>query len=471
MNGKKAIHFGTDGWRAIIAREFTFENVAKVILAIGDYLKEKSLETRPVVIGYDNRFLAENFGQLAAEIFSSQGFKVLLCDINSPTPVVAFAVVAQKAGGAVMFTASHNPPEYQGIKFIPEYAGPASAEITGTIEKNLEKFAKALPSYIPRPDRIQKFNPKPAYYKQLHKLIDFKLLASRKFKVVYDPMFGVGKNYLDELMAKAGYQVEVINGQRDPLFGGILPEPKEATLKELMKKTVRAKANLGIANDGDADRYGIVDEKGNFISPDAVGSLLFYYLAKEKKIKGSAVKTVATTHTMDKIAQKLGVKIYTTPVGFKYLAKIMLREPVIIGCEQSSGLSIKGHIPEKDGILAGLLVLEMLAYYKKPLSIILKNLIKEFGAFYNDSFNLEISREKIKIIIENLKNTPPQKLAGAGLKEVITLDGVKLVYDDSSWFLVRPSGTEPLVRLYLEAPSEPKLNQLKRAVGNLFKKF
>lgn len=468
---KSSIHFGTDGWRAVIARDFTFENVKKVILAISGYLIKKGLASRPVIIGCDFRFLSEHFAQFAAEVFSSQKIPVLLAKEPAPTPVIAYSVIAQKAAGAVMLTASHNPPEYQGLKFIPDYAGPASKEITEIIEKNLARTIGKKIEIKPRPDLIKKFDPGPAYFKQLYQLIDFELLRSQKLKIVFDAMFGVGRGYLDFLLTQAGQQVQVINGFRDAFFGGILPEPKKSTLKNLAEVIKAAGADLGLATDGDADRFGVVDKTGNFISPEAIGSLLFEYLVKVKKTKGAAVKTVAMTHTMDKIAAKYGVKLYTTPVGFKYLAEIMLREPVIIGCEQSSGISIKGHIPEKDGIMACLLVLEMLAHYQKPLSQVLKELMQEFGHFYNDSFNLTLPEKNKSKLIRQLKKKPLKKLGTARLKQIITIDGVKLVYADASWFLVRPSGTEPLVRLYFEAPTEEKLHKLESQVRGLIKHF
>jgi phosphomannomutase len=466
---KNEIHFGTDGWRAVIAREFTFENVSRVALSISDYLISKNIARKPVVVGYDHRFLGEQFARLVADVFSARGIEVLLCLAPAPTPAVAYAVLARKAAGAVMLTASHNPPEYQGIKFIPDYAGPAFPAITAAIEKNLASQKKNL-EIKPDSQKISNFDPRPEYFRQLRQLLDFKCLQSRKFRIVYDPMFGVGFGYLDELLKEAGQRVIIIHGSKDPLFGGVLPEPKKSTLTDLMKEVKKSGAVLGLATDGDADRFGVVDEKEHFVSPEAVGALLFNYLVTVKKIKGAAVKTVAMTHTMDKIANRYKVKLYTTPVGFKYLAQIMLREPVIIGCEQSSGLSIRGHIPEKDGIMAALLILEMLTHYRKPLSRILKDLMAEFGPFYNDSFNLELKKENQGELIEQLRQYPPRKLAGSAFKKIVTIDGVKIIYENC-WFLVRPSGTEPLVRLYFEADSPGVLKKAAQEVTALVKKI
>ncbi|NQT30110.1 MAG: phosphoglucomutase/phosphomannomutase family protein [Candidatus Saganbacteria bacterium] len=456
------IKFGTDGWRAIISDEFTFENVQKVAKAIAKYIIDHKLADKPLIIGYDPRFLADKFAQTSAKIMEDAGINCYLTERDTPTPIVAWEVVDRKACGAIMFTASHNPAEYCGIKFIPAYAGPANEEITAELQENSNRDI-----VLPKPAKkgeVERFEPRERYFNYIKSFIDPDLIKKARLKVVYDPMHGAGRGYVDRLLQDLGVEVAVINGGRDVLFGGRSPEPTGENLKELEAKVVELRADCGLANDGDADRFGVVDERGDFLNANQVFALVFDYLVSNKGYTGSVVRSVATTHLIDLVAKHHKIAVYETPVGFKHIAKLMLAKDIIIGGEESGGLSIKGHIPEKDGILADLLIVEMLAKKKKPLSQIYQDLISKVGVVLSERVNLKFSgNDKEKFMDKLLKNTPTE-FAGLKVKEVNKLDGAKLILEDGSWVLARPSGTEPLIRVYAEAPTPQKVAALLKAV-------
>lgn len=470
------VKFGTDGWRAIIAGEFNFSNVVGVCQAIAEYIIDQGQKEAGMVVGYDPRFLADAFAWTAANVFIKNGIPVYLPTRDIPTPLTAFMVQEKKAAGAVMFTASHNPAAYCGLKFIPDYAGPANTEITKKIEAKLAKVQfktfddkTEFPKKAPTGPLVKTFDPSNAYFNHLNKLIDFSKIAAHPIKIVYDPMYGAGREFLRELLEQAGCQVSLIHGQRDPLFGGSEPEPKEETLHELGQEVLAQKADLGLATDGDADRFGIVDDNGQFRPTNDVALALIEYLVSVKKLPGALVRTIATTPNTEKLAKSLGRKVYLTPVGFKYIAEIMLKEQVFLAFEQSSGLSLSGHIPEKDGLFAGLLVTEMIAHYKQPLSRIIAAVKDKIGEFHDSYFNLPLADNAKQKLLAFLKTA-----AAFGDLKIIqteTIDGVKVTMSDESWFLVRASGTEPLVRLYLEAPTLNRLHQLGKEVRQLVTKY
>ena len=359
------IKFGTDGWRAIISDQFTFENVARVSQAIALYIKSHNLADRPVIIGYDARFLADAFARKVAEVLELNGISGIITDRDTPTPTVAWLVRDNKAAGAVMLTASHNPPEYCGIKFIPEYAGPANEAITKEIEATTNRLTL---NDIPQGGKKGKFtslDPREMYLISLAKMIDLEQIKKAKLKIVLDPMYGSGRGYLDPILTNHGCTVEEIHYYRDVLFGGHNPEPSEEFLGELSQKVIDLHADLGIANDGDADRFALVDDKGRVLTANQVLPLIAWYLIKVKKVPGVLVRSIATSNLLDKVAKKFGRTVVETPVGFKYIAEVMLKQKVVVGGEESGGLSVGGHIPEKDGILAGLLAVEMLAHFGK----------------------------------------------------------------------------------------------------------
>jgi len=461
------IKFGTDGWRAVIARDFTFENLRLVTQAIGQYLKNHSLDTGGVFIGYDNRFLSEEFGLEAGKVLSSMGLKINISNEAVPTPVTAFMVRDLKLDGALMITASHNPPRYNGIKFIPYYGGPALAEITEDIEKNLKMILnneikkvdifsfdnKTLESVIPV---ISDFD---NYKKSLISLLDADLIKKSGLKVTLDTMNGAAFHIMPDILQNIlGLEINILNGIRDPLFGGTLPDPSEKNLADLKVAMIENSSDIGLALDGDADRFGVIDRKGVFLNPNNIISLCLYYLLLTRKYEegDSVVRTVATTHLLDAICKKNNIKLIEKPVGFKYIGKEMLNGKIIIGGEESGGLSIKGHIPEKDGLLANLLLLEIQAYLKNEygnfyLSDYLNRIYEEFGTFYNTRLDLDIPEDRKKTIIEYFSGLNGYKLEKKTVKELVTVDGAKAIFDDCSWVLVRASGTEPLIRCYIES--------------------
>jgi alpha-D-glucose phosphate-specific phosphoglucomutase len=467
------IKFGTDGWRAVMCEEFTFANVRKVARAIVDYLRETGRAGRGVVIGYDTRFLAERFAAVAADICATVGVPVYLTETDAPTPVVAYAILERQAAGALMFTASHNPPEYQGLKFIPEYAGPAAPEITARIEaflagSDLGTLAQpgtgggsgsGASGRLPgEPAPVSAFDPKPAYLAHLRSLVDLGALRKAGLRVLYDPMFGTGRRYLPDLLEEAGCHYTVIHGERDPLFGGETPEPIEAHLGELITRVRAGEADLGLATDGDADRFGIIDSDGSYLSANRIIPLLFWHLVR-KGAPGGVARTVATTHLLDRLAARFGRTVTETAVGFKYICQAMREGPIVIGGEESGGLSIGGHIPEKDGILACLLVAELRAVAGRPLSAVLAELMQEVGPAYSRRIDLRYAEEEKAAIMRALKDGSPTEVGGVAVTGVNRADGVKVLLADGSWVLVRASGTEPLLRVYVEAGSPEQLEQ------------
>lgn len=463
-----AIKFGTDGWRAIISDEFTFANVRIVAQAIANYIHNHQLDQKPLIVGYDPRFLADKFAEEVVKVMVSNGISSLLTERDTPTPVVAFSVKDQKASGAVMLTASHNPPEYCGIKFIPHYAGPASKEITAEIEKYLvNPEVQYGISGGKKKASAERFNPRERYLKNLEGMVEADVIKNGKLPIIYDPMFGSGRGYVDMALERCGVNAEVIHGERDVLFGGSSPEPSDEHLGELKAAVKSSKASLGLATDGDADRFGVVGEDGRFYSANEVVSMLALYLIEEKGYNGSIVRSVATTHMLDKIAALHKRKLIETPVGFKFIAEKMMKEDVVIGGEESGGLSIRGHIPEKDGILANLLIVEMVSRKRKPISQIYSDLENKVGRFYSKRINMHVSEDKKASLIASLTKNPPKEFAGRRVSEVRTIDGIKLIMDDGSWALLRPSGTEPLLRVYLESQDKGALKSLEEGVSRL----
>lgn len=464
------IRFGTDGWRAVIAEDFTFANVRLVARAIARYVKEAGLEERGVVIGYDNRFLSERFAAAAAEVLAGSGVPCWLTVEATPTPVVAYAVKALQAGGAVMITASHNPPEYNGIKFIPEYAGPAVPEITEAIERNIRLLKgggviPALPLAAARErGLIRDHDAKPGYLAHLRRLLDYGALCRGNLKVVIDPMWGAGIGYLEELLRGACRSLQVIHNYRDVLCGGSLPEPTAAALAELKQAVFREGADLGLALDGDADRFGVIDRDGSYVTPNEILYMLLHYLLEHRRWRGAVARTVATTHMLDRIADSFGLPVVETPVGFKYIGQSLIQHRSILGGEESGGLSIQGHIPEKDGILALALILEMVAARGKSLREYREEIQAKFGRLVSARLDLKCDPAQKEKLLERMQDWHPEQLHGQRVVERNTRDGVKVLLEDGSWVLVRPSGTEPLFRIYAEAPDPERLRNLQESV-------
>jgi phosphomannomutase len=454
------IKFGTDGWRGIIADDFTFPNVRKVTRAIASYLETAYSKDKPVLIAYDTRFLADEFARTSAAVLADLGWNVKITDRDCPTPVIAYNARLLNSAGALMFTASHNPAPYCGIKYIPDYAGPATPEITDTIVANIETSSDELPGSNPS-GTISTFDPKPDYLNFIYTLLDVEKIKSANLKVKYDALYSTSRGYLDEVLQHCGCQLESFHDWRDVLFGGGMPEPKGEQLVELVAAVKADHADLGLATDGDSDRFGIVDEQGNVLTPNTVLLVLARHLIKNKGKSGAIVRTVATTHLLDNFAAKYGLQIYETAVGFKYIGEKMRETAVLIGGEESGGLSIIGHIPEKDGVLADMLVAEAIAYEGKPLSQLVQEAIAEAdGPLYNNRLDLHLTEAHKVAVINSYTQNPPSEVAGIKVKEVGRKDGIKLYLEEGSWVLLRPSGTEPLVRVYMETNSPEKLSQI-----------
>jgi phosphomannomutase len=470
--GMTGIKFGTDGWRDLMYDRFNLPNVRLVVQAIAKYTKDHHGEGRGIVVGYDARFFSEVFAREAAGLLAANGIKVRFGKRDYPTPVIAYAVQLYQAFGAIMFTASHNPPEYNGIKFIPEYAGPASLEITREIEANLNLLAQsgnadhaAAAGALSADPLITAVDPTPEYFDQLRQLVDIPAIRRSGLRIVIDPMYATGRGFLAGLLADC--PCEEIHNQRDPLFGGSMPDPQDKLLAELKAKVNCSQLSIGLATDGDADRFGIVDCDGTYLTPNQVIPLLMTHLTRSRGHKGVVGRSVATTHMIDRLAEIHGVEAVETPVGFKYLGELMRTRPVIIGGEESGGLSVMGHIPEKDGILACALMAEMLAVTGKPLAATLQELYREVGHFQTRRIDIHLSDPAKQAILEKCRKNPPDSVQGLRVKEIRTIDGFKFIMENGSWFLIRPSGTEALIRVYFEATSAEALQGLVAPVQSL----
>jgi len=452
-----------------MARDFTFDNVALVAQAIAQYVKATGHAERGIVIGYDARLLSDLFAETVADVLTANGIPALVTDRDTPTPVTVYTVRARGLAGAVMLTASHNPPHYNGIKFIPEQCHPALPETTDAIEEQIA-YCQQHPESIRRegnPALKQRIDPRPDYFAHLHELLDTRALST--LKVVFDPLYATGRGYVDDFLREVGAQVETIKGERNPAFGGSLPDPNPQNLRLLGERVRATGAHLGLATDGDADRFGVVDSDGEMVSANQVIVLtLWYLLRKHQPQSGHAVRTVATTHQLDALARHHGnITVHETPVGFKWVGSTMARTGALVGGEESGGLSIIGHIPEKDGILADLLMAEMVAREGMTLKQALAQVAQHTGHYFSRRIDLHVDEQTKGTLIRRWREDPPANLNGLRVVGVNSLDGVKLLLDDDAWVLVRPSGTEPLIRCYIEAHREETLDGLKAAVQEL----
>ena len=457
-----SIKFGTDGWRDLMYDRFNLANVSRVVEAIAAYTNDRGGADRGVVVGYDARFFSDFFAAKASELLQATGIKTYTFDRDLPTPVVAYSVQKYKAFGAVMFTASHNPPAYNGIKFIPEYAGPATPEITSAIEAFIPEEASPVKARLQSGETI---DPIPSYMEEIQKLVDVRAIKESGLKVGYDPMYGTGRGILNTLLSE---EVKVLHNWRDPLFGGGMPDPQSDFLTDLITWVQGGKNRIGLATDGDADRFGFVDDEGVYLTPNQILPLVLYHLAKNKGLKGVVGRSVATTHLLDALATALGFATVETPVGFKYLGELMRKQEVIVAGEESGGLSIGGHIPEKDGILACALLTELRVMAGKPLSAVLQDIWQEVGSYYSQRLDLHLTEEKKERILSALQKNPVKELAGKKVIEVRKVDGIKFILEDGSWCLIRPSGTESLIRVYVEAHSQADLSKLSENAQEIF---
>jgi alpha-D-glucose phosphate-specific phosphoglucomutase len=453
------IKFGTSGWRAVMAEEFTFANVRRAVNGIARYVKSQKPQGARVIIGRDPRFLGETFCSMAADILASDGITPLVIAEAAPTPAISHAVIHEKADGAINFTASHNPPEYNGIKFSTPDGAPALPEVTRQIEAHI-----AVEGSTGNGNKVagNSLDVKPAYLARLREIVDLLAIKKAGLRVVFDPLWGAARGYSDALLREAGVQVETVHDYRDVMFGGHAPEPDDHLLEPMREKMRKIKAHIGIATDGDADRFGIVDEAGTFLQPNYVIAILFDYLVESRGWKNGVGKSVATTNMINALAKHHGVELHETPVGFKYIGELIKQDKIAIGGEESAGLSIRHHVPEKDGVIAGLLCCEAVAVRGKSLSRQLEELFVKVGSFYPLRENFRLTPEVKGKFTEKLR-VDPQNFSGQRVREAVRKDGLKLVLDDSSWVCYRLSGTEPVVRVYSEAGSEQALSKLSAA--------
>jgi len=459
-----AIKFGTSGWRSIVAEDFTFANIRLAVAGIAAYVKAQP-EPHRVLVGRDPRFLGEAFVATAARVLAGAGVTPIVIPAAAPTPAIAYAVRELKTSGAINFTASHNPPEYNGIKFSSHDGGPALPEVTKQIEveiAGLQASGAEIPEANPPAGGFETADVKPAFLKRIAELVDLKAIAKSGIKVVYDPFWGAGRGYPCHVLREAGVTVETVHDYRDVLFGGHAPEPSDELLDDAKAKMKEIGAALGIATDGDADRFGIVDEDGTFIQPNYVIALLFDYLVETRGWKNGVAKSVATTNLINALAEFHKVPLYETPVGFKYIGALIDEDKIAIGGEESAGLTIRGHVPEKDGVIAGLLVAEMVATRGKSLGLQLKELFGKVGSFYPVRENFRLTPEVKAAFTEKMK-ADPTELGGRRVVRVVRTDGLKLILEDGSWVCYRLSGTEPVVRAYTEARSEQDMEALRAA--------
>ena len=462
------IHFGTDGWRAVISDEFTFENVRRVAQAIA----EETLQTTPwvaapsVVVGFDTRFLSDRYAGAVAEVLAANGLHVWLTQADAPTPMVSFAIVDKAAQGGVIITASHNPPRYNGIKLKAAYGGSASPSVAKSVEARINAALQA-PRRMEIDEAIQRglvtrFNPLPAYETHLRGLVDFERIRQAKLCVAVDAMYGAGRIYLRRLLEDAGCQVTELRAEMNPGFNGIHPEPIARHLQPLIDLMRQGDHAVGLATDGDADRIGAVDPTGRFIDPHGIMALLLDYLVIDRGLQGSVVKTVSTTQMLNRLATRYGLAIHETPVGFNHICDLMQQEDVLLAGEESGGISMRGHIPEGDGVLMGLLLVEMVAARGKGLSQLLEEMMAapDVGVFCYARLDQPVRPFKKAELVRGLVAAAPARLGDVPVAGINDRDGVKFVLADNSWLLIRPSGTEPVLRIYAESHSDAQVQRL-----------
>ena len=412
------IKFGTSGWRAIISDDFTFDNVRLLSQAVSNHLKSAGLSKKGVIIGHDTRFLSSGFAKETARVLASNGIRVYFPKRSTPTPTMSYSVLDKKLGGAIMISASHNSPEYNGFKFSAETGGPSSKKVTRMIEKEVTrvKIKDIKIDEKKAEENIIAFDPKPAYMRKLRKILNIPMLKTGRMKIAVDCMNGIVAGYLDTFLKDLNYEVKVIDAHNDPFYGGRNPDPSPEILKELINTVKKEDFDIGLAVDGDGDRFGVIDRDGEFIIPNKAIPLIFYYLVNSTKLMPHVARSVSTTHLIDEIAKDYGVNTVETPIGFKYIAEQLLNGTCMFGAEESGGLSVAGHVPEKDGLLANLLVVETMVYFKKPLKVILNEIYGKYGHFYNKRINIEMDWPSQLKFMAKLAQKPLHPLFGESIQ-------------------------------------------------------
>lgn len=456
------IRFGTSGWRGVMGEDFTFHNVRVVVQAAAHYLKAKHGDAPvTVVVGYDTRFLSDRYALEAAKLLARNGIRVLLSDRDAPSQALACQIIKRKCQGGINFTASFNPPRYNGLKFNAATGAPALPAVTDAIE---EEVRRLMPGFTSPPSAgpdgtITRIDLQSDYLCDLQGKIDFAAMRAAGLKIVADPLYGTSREYLDEILEENGVEVESLHGYVDPYFGGVSPSCTEENLAELKCRVVETGARLGLATDADGDRFGIVDETGAFVHPNVILALLLDYLVRVKGLRGGVARSVTTTHLLDRIARRYDLPLTKTKVGFKYMAELFLRGQILFGGEESACIAVRDHLPEKDGIFAGLLVAEMVAAAGRGLGDLRRDLFREYGELTGGQRTLPLTPERAKRL-KALVMDPPAKLGRRKVTAVETIDGLKLDFDGDRWLVVRMSGTEPLIRCYAEAETREEVEAL-----------
>lgn len=457
------ITFGTEGWRAVIAEEFTAENVRLVSQAVADHLlAQRSSQPPTLAVGYDTRFLSDYFARAVCEVFAGNGIRSVLTHRSIPTCAVSRYIVAKRLPAGIMVTASHNPAIYNGLKVKEAYGGSATSETVASIEGRLGQSPVKRVAFddAVRSSTIERAAMLPTFLQGIRSSLDLASIRRSAFRVVVDSMHGAGGRLIEELLKGGKCRVETLHPNPDPLFGGQAPEPIASHLVELSRTVKRSKADVGIANDGDADRLGIIAPDGTWLNPGQVLCVLLMHLVNARGGKGAVVKTVSNTMMIDRMTGALGLRLIEVPVGFKHIAKLMLEDQILIGGEESGGIGVSGYLPERDGLFNGLLLLEAMAVRRQKLSVILRDLERRYGRWWYGRKDLYLSMAQVEALFSRLKGAPPSDLAGLPVAKVNTLDGVKLIGRDESWLLFRRSGTEPIVRIYAETPQKSRLLRL-----------
>jgi phosphomannomutase len=463
-----SIVFGTDGWRGVIADDFTFDNVRLVVSAIARYVNDTALGRRVIAVGYDTRFASPEFAQAAAEVLSAHGIEVLLSNDYVASPILSFAVRHYRTSGGVMITASHNPARWNGVKFKGTYGGSAGPSIIREIEKRLPvvlKEQKRPPRF--RPGKIRLLDFKRPYRDYLKRTVDFRRLRNARVRVLVDVMYGAGRGTLKDILTELGISSHEMRGEINPAFGGINPEPIDSNLAELRTALQHGGFDVGFASDGDADRIGAMDRTGLFIDSHKIFSMILEHLVGVRKMQGEVAKTFSTTRMIDRICRRHSLVMHQTPIGFKYICDLMLSRKILVGGEESGGIGITRHLPERDSFLCALLLLEIMVHQEKSLREVVSELMKTYGAFYFDRLDLHVNDTLKRAAIARLTRRPPHKISNYSVSQRENLDGFKLLFNEDEWVLIRPSGTEPMLRLYCEASSPQKVKRILTATKNL----
>lgn len=475
QNVKNEIKFGTDGWRAVISKEFTFKNLMILAQAISEWIRndlpQPSGRGKRVAVGYDTRFLSEEYAKTVACVFAKNHIETYLSDAAIPTPALSFGVTRLTCAAGIMITASHNPGQFNGLKIKTAYGGAASREVTDIIEEYLCRTEVKIADFeqAQRSQKLIVHDFKQEYVRFLRRYIDLKIFKKSSYKVLLDAMHGSGNSLILDVLNGTRIKASVMRGDVNPSFEGQKPEPVQEYVQELMHRVKKEKFDIGLILDGDADRIAAVTSEGEYVSPQKILGLIILHLARNKGKKGGIIKTICGTTMLDHIAQKLNLKIYETPVGFKYISDLMLSEDILAGGEEAGGIGVQNYIPERDGTLAGLLLLEMMAYRKKSFKRLIIEMEKEFGRYFYGRAALTLKTNKKTVDLRHAKKI--KRILGKKVVNVKTFDGVKLICEDESWIMFRPSGTEPLVRCYVEAKSAKKAKDLLNYGKLMLKKF